>query len=164
MEAVLTLPPALDSAWRARRFLARALADAGVGADDAWTVTLVAHELVTNAVQHARTDFDLRLTVGPGTVHLAVRDDNPRRPVLEPPPRFATSGRGLELVSSLADEWGVDADDVRKVVWAVVSVREREDEHAGPGRQALDAPRGRAPERPPPLVPPGSYRRPMLTV
>ena len=120
MRATLTLPPVLDSARRARRFVERALGDAGIDGDHAWTVTLVAHELVTNAVQHARTDLDLRISVDDDTVHVEVRDDNPRRPLLTPAPRYATSGRGLELVSSLAGEWGVVADDVSKVVWAVV--------------------------------------------
>lgn len=77
MQAVLTLPPALESARRARRFLERALRAAGIDGDQAWTVTLVTHELVTNAVLHARTDFDLRLAVDGHTVHVEVRDDNP---------------------------------------------------------------------------------------
>ena len=131
MEAVLILPPVLESAWRARRFVERALAEAGIGGDHAWTVTLVSHELVTNAVQHARTDLDLRLAVAGDAVHVEVRDDNPRRPILTPPPRYATSGRGLELVSSLADEWGVVADDDSKTVWAVVRKRQLDDDPSG---------------------------------
>lgn len=118
MVAVLNLPPDLDSAWLARRFVRRALSDGGVEGDTAWTVTLVAHELVTNAVQHARTDFAVRVDVSADAVHVEVHDDNPRRPVPTTPPRFATSGRGLGLVTSLADTWGVEADDARKVVWA----------------------------------------------
>ena len=124
MDAVLELPPDLDSAWRARRFVQRALSNGGVEGDTAWTVTLVAHELVTNAVQHARTDLVLRVDVRADTVRVEVHDDNPRRPLLTTPPRFATSGRGLELVSSLADEWGVDADDDSKVVWATLCRRD----------------------------------------
>ena len=126
MDAVLDLPPDLDSAWRARRFVERALRERGVEGDTAWTVTLVAHELVTNAVQHARTDFVLRVDVRADAVRIEVHDDNPRRPVLNTPPRYATSGRGLELVTSLADEWGVDADDDSKVVWATMRRPDRE--------------------------------------
>ena len=144
MQAVLTLPPALESARCTRRFLERALRAAGIDGDQAWTVTLVTHELVTNAVLHARTDFDLRLAVDGDTVHVEVRDDNPRRPLLTPPPRYATSGRGLELVSSLADEWGVVADDASKVVWAVVRPQPVDDDRtAPPGR--LDGHRQRQP-------------------
>jgi anti-sigma regulatory factor (Ser/Thr protein kinase) len=89
-------------------------------------LTLVAHELVTNAVQHARTDFVVRVDVCADAVRVEVHDDNPRRPILNTPPPFATSGRGLALVTSLADEWGVDADDDSKVVWARLHRRELE--------------------------------------
>ena len=124
MDAGLSLPPDLDSAWRARRFVQCALRDGGVTGDTAWMVTLVAHELVTNAVQHARTDFLVHLDIGADTVRVEVHDDNPRRPVLTTPPRFATSGRGLALVTSLAESWGVDADDDSKVVWAILRRRD----------------------------------------
>lgn len=124
MDAVLSLPPDLDSAWRARRFVQSALNDGGVTGDTALTVTLVAHELVTNAVQHARTDFLVQLGIGADTVRVEVHDGNPRCPVLETPPRFATSGRGLAPVTSLVETWGVDADDGSKVVWATLCRRD----------------------------------------
>lgn len=124
MDAVLSLPPDLDSAWRARRFVQGALNDGGVTGDTAWMVTLVAHELVTNAVLHARTDLLVQLGIGADTVRVEVHDDNPRCPVPTTPPRFATSGRGLALVTSLAKAWGVDADDGGKVVWATLRRRD----------------------------------------
>lgn len=124
MDAVRRLPPDLDSAWHARRFVRRALSDGGVTGDTAWTVTLVAHELVTNAVQHARTDFLVRLDIGADAVRVEVHDDNPRQPVPATPPQLATSGRGLAVVTSLAEAWGVDADDGGKVVWATLRRRD----------------------------------------
>lgn len=150
MEAVLSLPPELESVRCARRFLDDALRQAGVTGDLAWDVALVAHELVTNAVQHARTDFQLRVAVWGDAVHLEVRDDNPRRPTPARPPRWASSGRGLELVTSLADDWGVEADDVSKVVWAVVRRAGAHDRVIASREATGRGARGRQPGAPPP--------------
>ena len=117
MHAAVTLLPDFHSPRRTRRFLAASLAAAGVDPDQAWVATLLGHELVANAVQHARTDLEVRLHVDDDTVRVEVCDDNPRRPVPARAPLTATSGRGLVLVARLADQWGVDADDDGKVVW-----------------------------------------------
>jgi anti-sigma regulatory factor (Ser/Thr protein kinase) len=117
MHAAFTLSPDLHSPRRARRFLASSLGAAGVHPDHAWVATVVGHELVTNAVQHARTDLEVRVHVDDETVRVEVSDDNPRRPVPSAPPLTATSGRGLMLVGGLADQWGVEADDDCKTVW-----------------------------------------------
>lgn len=139
MDAALSLPPDLESARRARRFVQGALNDGGVSGDTAWTVTLVAHELVTNAVQHARTDFLVKVGIGADAVRVEVHDDNPRCPVLTTPPLFATSGRGLALVTTLAETWGVDADDAGKMVWATLR---RRDQSSG-ARPSRSRPGGR---------------------
>ncbi|HVM02316.1 MAG TPA: ATP-binding protein, partial [Acidimicrobiales bacterium] len=87
----------MESVRCARRFLDGALRQAGVAGDLAWDAALVAHELVTNAVQHARTDFQLRVAVWGDAVHLEVRDDNPRPPAPTRPPRWASSRPRPEL-------------------------------------------------------------------
>ncbi len=46
---------------------------------------LAGSELVTNALLHTRSGFDVSLAVGGGFVELAVRDRDPREPVLRPP-------------------------------------------------------------------------------
>lgn len=117
MHAAFTLSPDLHGPGRARRFLVASLGAAGVDPDHAWIATLVCHELVTNAVQHARTDLEVRVHVDDETVRVEVSDDNPRRPVPSAPPLTATSGRGLVMVGGLADQWGVEADDDCKTVW-----------------------------------------------
>jgi anti-sigma regulatory factor (Ser/Thr protein kinase) len=86
-------------------------------ADDAM---LVASELVSNAVLHARTDIQLRLACSRAGVRVEVFDENSRLPILAPCPSDATSGRGLALVSELATAWGVEKRDGGKVVWAEV--------------------------------------------
>ncbi|MGW1891526.1 ATP-binding protein [Streptomyces sp. NPDC002004] len=79
---------------------------------------LLATELVTNALVHTDNDAVLTATVGPRTLRVEVRDFVARRPRLRVPVADdGTHGRGLVLVQSLADAWGVRAQEVGKVVW-----------------------------------------------
>ena len=82
------------------------------------SAVLIASELVTNAVLHARTAVTLRLELSGSTIRIEVLDGNPRLPMLAPCPPDATSGRGLALVSSLATTWGMENRGDGKVVWA----------------------------------------------
>jgi anti-sigma regulatory factor (Ser/Thr protein kinase) len=71
---------------------------------------LLATELVTNALIHTDGEAVLTAVVDPYTLHVEVRDFAPRIPKPRTPvPDNGTSGRGLMLVQSLADAWGVRA-------------------------------------------------------
>ncbi len=79
---------------------------------------LLTSELVTNALVHTDDGAVLTATVGPRGLRVEVRDFVAR----DPRPRLpgaheGTNGRGLVLVESLADEWGVRKHDVGKSVW-----------------------------------------------
>lgn len=79
---------------------------------------LLTSELVTNAIVHTDHDAVLTATVGPRGLHVEVRDFVARRPRLRlPVTDDGTNGRGLFLVQSLADAWGVRAHGVGKAVW-----------------------------------------------
>ncbi|MFF3331071.1 ATP-binding protein [Streptomyces sp. NPDC002888] len=79
---------------------------------------LLTSELVTNALVHTDHDAVLTATVGPRGLHVEVRDFVGRRPRLcVPIADERTHGRGLVLVQSLADAWGVRAHGVGKAVW-----------------------------------------------
>ncbi|MEV0319268.1 ATP-binding protein [Streptomyces sp. NPDC050658] len=79
---------------------------------------LLTSELVTNALVHTDHDAILTATVGPGRLRVEVRDFVGRRPKLRVPNADdGTHGRGLVLVQSLADAWGVRSHGVGKVVW-----------------------------------------------
>jgi anti-anti-sigma factor len=85
---------------------------------------LVASELVTNAVVHARTDMRLRVELRGDLLHLAVRDGSPRllRLITIPEPQ-AEGGRGLLVVEQLARAWGVNRHpDGGKVVWCTLKL------------------------------------------
>ncbi|MEU6843484.1 ATP-binding protein [Streptomyces sp. NPDC046716] len=85
---------------------------------------LLTSELVTNALVHTDRDAELVATVGPGGLRVEVRDRAAHRPKLRVPNAddgtHSTHGRGLLLVQSLADAWGVaalGAGGSGKVVW-----------------------------------------------
>ncbi|MFJ7175087.1 ATP-binding protein [Streptomyces massasporeus] len=79
---------------------------------------LLTSELVTNAIVHTDHDAVLTATVGPHGLRVEVRDFVARRPRLRVPVADdGTNGRGLLLVQSLADSWGVRPHGVGKAVW-----------------------------------------------
>lgn len=77
-------------------------------------------ELVTNAVLHARTTFTLAVRDMPtGRVRIEVADSSPGAIRPRAPAATATTGRGLQLVASLALDWGVEElpAGAGKTVW-----------------------------------------------
>ncbi|MFF7852926.1 ATP-binding protein [Streptomyces sp. NPDC007904] len=79
---------------------------------------LLTSELVTNALVHTDREAVLTATVGPRGLRVEVRDFVAREPRPRPPDAGdGTHGRGLVLVESLADAWGVRAHGVGKAVW-----------------------------------------------
>lgn len=106
---------------QARRFLLQALQELlvdGNGAGDlADTLLMVANELATNAVLHARTEFTVRVMVDALHVRVEVTDDNSRVPQPCLAPVDATSGRGLAIVDACGLQWGVNRHPGGKTVW-----------------------------------------------
>lgn len=75
-------------------------------------------ELVTNAVRHAGTELELSLLLS-DAVTIEVRDREPELPHpdhVEFDPT-AESGRGLQIVAAISDDWGVTARPDGKAVW-----------------------------------------------
>jgi anti-sigma regulatory factor (Ser/Thr protein kinase) len=73
---------------------------------------LLVSELVANAIKHGGADASILLSVEQvgTTLHVAVEDAGPHfTPApTERPAADATSGRGLYLLTALADRWGVE--------------------------------------------------------
>jgi len=106
------------SAARARDFVCAHLLVHGLPmlVDD---VRLVASELTTNAMQHARTPFSLTLMRNGHSVLLSVQDGSSGLPRLTAAEVSEPRGRGLAIVDRLSAGWGVDvAADRSKAVWA----------------------------------------------
>jgi hypothetical protein len=86
--------------------------------DDA--LILVA-ELATNAVLHARSEFIVSVSFDHATLRVSVRDASPALPALQDPNPDSLSGRGMVLVSAVAERWGTELLADGKVVWAELS-------------------------------------------
>ena len=101
-----------------RRAVTRALGGWGVASDDQDVVALLISELVTNALRHGEPPVRLRAECTDSAITVSVEDAGSSAPVaVEPAAWDASGGRGLHLVESLADGWGVNRNGVGKAVW-----------------------------------------------
>jgi anti-sigma regulatory factor (Ser/Thr protein kinase) len=100
-----------------RRFVREVL---GIWGVDDWlgNAEIIASELATNAVKHARSPFRVSMTRSRASIVLAVRDASFRQP--QPRARHTDDdgGRGLALVSELSNKWGTNQELDGKTVWA----------------------------------------------
>ena len=118
-EAVLELAPDPTSPRRARAFIAMTLQE--WGCDRVQDVAaLLVDEVVTNAVNHVQATAVLRARYQDGRVEVRVEDKSDALPMLKQADPDEESGRGLMLVSALADRWGVEplADGGKAVYFA----------------------------------------------
>ena len=90
---------------------------------DAWGLApmreravLLASELATNVVLHARTAFRLSVMLD-RDLTVEVSDGSDELPRIEPNPVDGVRGRGLVLVSELASRWGSRLEEQGKTVW-----------------------------------------------
>lgn len=89
--------------------------------------SLVCSELISNVVDHAHTMMQLRLSLGPKFLFIAVRDGSSQEPVAVPAGPFADRGRGLQIVDATAHSWGFLPARGGKVVWASLTIGDRTD-------------------------------------
>ncbi|WP_329168236.1 ATP-binding protein [Streptomyces sp. NBC_01267] len=92
--------------------------DPAAVADLADVAELLTSELVTNALIHTDRGAVVTAGIGPSGLRVEVRDFAAGRPERRARATSAgTHGRGLVLVESLADAWGVRTHGLGKVVW-----------------------------------------------
>jgi anti-sigma regulatory factor (Ser/Thr protein kinase) len=134
----VTLSPSPASALAARQAVEQFLGPAGGRGS---RVALVASELVTNAVLHARTTVGFSIAVADDrhSAVVEVHDELPPGPHRLRPGRqdgsaWSIRGRGLALVSQLSTKWGVRPEGDGKTVWALVPLNDElaRDEPIGP--------------------------------
>jgi len=84
----------------------------------------VAHELISNAVQHGLPPVTLILAYRPPVIDVVVRDAS-TEPARRLPyrPGVSERGLGLRLVAQLSSEWGQLYETDGKRVWAKVVER-----------------------------------------
>ncbi len=119
-ESRRAFPPAPSSVGEARRFLRAFLSQADrAGLADAAELAL--SEVVTNAVLHAHSEFDVTLRLRERRLRVEVVDRSAQMPVQRGYDTGATTGRGLELVAAVTSDRGVEPRGTAgKAVWFVV--------------------------------------------
>jgi anti-sigma regulatory factor (Ser/Thr protein kinase) len=113
-EARLVLAREPESVVAARQFVCQLVADP----DLAELARLLVSELSTNAVVHAAGEsFEVRVRSFDSCVRIEVFDESTTVPVALEPDPWRVGGRGLVLVDTLANRWGVDRQPDGKTVW-----------------------------------------------
>lgn len=146
--AMCALTPQACSARTARDFTFATLRRWGTGYNSQ-DIAIVVSELVTNALRHAvpqpgATSPPWRARLGllqyEPWLLCAVADPSKTPPAPRPPSSFAETGRGLQMICALSDQWGYTKHlDAGKIVWATFTAR-----HEPPSRP------GTRQARPPP--------------
>jgi anti-sigma regulatory factor (Ser/Thr protein kinase) len=110
------------SVGAARRLVRAQLAQADrprstLQAEVADAAGLLVSELVTNAIMHARTPVEVRVSVTDTVLRAEVSDGSQTLPAPRRPIGLAGTGRGLQLLEQVATRWGVLSTDTGKTVW-----------------------------------------------
>ena len=119
-----TFPAWPDSIPAARQYVSNLLGE--VHPHLCQTAALLVSELVTNAIRHAGGHdvvVEVRQFPDEKRLWVGVTDNDAALPVLRTPDVTAEHGRGIQLVSMLADRWGAGRrrSSTEKTVWFELS-------------------------------------------
>jgi anti-sigma regulatory factor (Ser/Thr protein kinase) len=119
---VLSLQPTAHAPCAARRDLRRRCAMLPTDMSD--DTLLLTTELVTNAVRYGAGEITVRVWPESQRVRVEVSDATPRRPKASHAGPDDESGRGLDIVASLASRWGTFQGPATrgKTVWFELEV------------------------------------------
>lgn len=106
--------PEPQSAQAVRRFVEDALA----GASSLDDVVLAASEFAANVIRHAQTRFTVRLISADDRVRVEVSDGSSIVPAVED---LSESHRGLRMIDAISTQWGVEATEEGKTIWAEIA-------------------------------------------
>ena len=89
------------------------------------TLVLLVSELVANAVEHGTGPLHMMLDSRDGRVRMEVQDGSTTDPEVQDPGLLSEGGRGLMIVDTLADAWGVRGVPDGKSVWLELDLHRR---------------------------------------
>ncbi|MET4640921.1 anti-sigma regulatory factor (Ser/Thr protein kinase) [Streptomyces atratus] len=146
----MAVPHGPAGVGQARHRMREQLRSYGVSDSVVDDAVLILSELLSNACRHGRP-LGRHTDVGDGDVRAAWRVDGtggltvevtdgggPTRPIPATPSVTARGGRGLNIISALAEEWGVrDSSSGEVTVWVLVSEGRGRDHGNGNGNGHL---------------------------
>lgn len=150
----MAVPHGPAGVGKARRRMREQLRRSGVSDSVVDDAVLILSELLSNACRHGRPLG--RTEIGDGDIRAAWHVDKagrltvevtdgggPTRPIPATPSVTARGGRGLNIISALAQDWGVrDSASGEVTVWALITKGHRRDDFAtrvtGPELGGLD--------------------------
>jgi len=80
-------------------------------------LAMLVSEIVTNAVLHARTPFEVSVEPKAEKIRVAISDQSTAIPVKRSYETTHPTGRGLHIVEATADRWGVSPSANGKTIW-----------------------------------------------
>jgi anti-sigma regulatory factor (Ser/Thr protein kinase) len=111
-----------ESVGEARRFVTQTISDLPIELQD--SVSLMVSELATNALVHASSGFDVSVDRSVASVTISVADRGDGTPAIQSPSSNEPHGRGLRIVATLSDDWGISSTaETGKTVWFRMSFR-----------------------------------------
>ncbi|MFF4760553.1 ATP-binding protein [Streptomyces sp. NPDC001292] len=124
-QLALSLPATPATASEARHQAVDAIAGwgSGLGTEVVHTAELLVSELVTNAVQYAGTgSVSLVVCLDEAVLRIEICDTSPVLPQPAPPDADSEGGRGLFLVTALADRYHAEPTETGKRCWAEIDL------------------------------------------
>lgn len=83
------------------------------------TAQMLISEMATNAVRHCTgATFSVNVSLAEDSLCLAVQDSSPRLPQVNHSDDDQENGRGMMIITMIADTWGVHEHASGKTVWA----------------------------------------------
>jgi anti-sigma regulatory factor (Ser/Thr protein kinase) len=116
-----------ESVAGARRFVRDVLSDQPRETVEA--AELMTSELATNSVLHAHSDFELAIHLTRGEIRVEVSDHGEGQPIMRSPTPKEHSGRGLQIVQGLSEDWGITPSPDGKLVWFSLPLHTPAGEH-----------------------------------
>jgi anti-sigma regulatory factor (Ser/Thr protein kinase) len=105
---------------------------------DPGVAVLLTSELVTNAIRHEPGQtVTLAITCSRGQLRVDVHDTSRSLPVLVEAPADAETGRGLMLVATLSDTWGIYRTPAGKAMYFTLAFQHDLAESGGCGPQRV---------------------------
>jgi anti-sigma regulatory factor (Ser/Thr protein kinase) len=119
-----TFEPDAATVSLVRHFVRDAVEPYAIESQTVDACVLLSSELAANVVEHARTPYEVGVEIVGDVARVEIRDGSAVGPAVRDLVDVEDDrGRGLRIVSELADRWGTETRPDGKSVWFEVDIR-----------------------------------------